>query len=133
NLTPHQIKTIITRAGNGSKVVCLGNLAQIDTPYLNATSSGLTYLTECFKDFPHAVHIHLQGDPRSILAEYAETHPPRVRLTARPVRTGGGAPTKKPPPAPAPVGAPAPGANDCLPGSHRGGAPTKNLTQPPPL
>src|SRR5690606_32258249 len=38
NLTPHQIKTIITRAGNGSKVVCLGNLAQIDTPYLNATS-----------------------------------------------------------------------------------------------
>ena len=74
NLTPHQIKTIITRAGNGSKVVCLGNLAQIDTPYLNATSSGLTYLTECFKDFPHGVHIHLQGVPRSILAEYAESH-----------------------------------------------------------
>ena len=74
NLTPHQIKTIITRAGAGSKVVCLGNLAQIDTPYLNATSSGLTYLTECFKDFPHGVHIHLQGVPRSILAEYAETH-----------------------------------------------------------
>ena len=74
NLTPHQIKTIITRAGTGSKVVCLGNLAQIDTPYLNATSSGLTYLTECFKDFPHGVHIHLQGVPRSILAEYAETH-----------------------------------------------------------
>lgn len=74
NLTPHQIKTIITRAGTGSKVVCLGNLAQIDTPYLNATSSGLTYLTECFKDFPHGVHIHLQGVPRSVLAEYAETH-----------------------------------------------------------
>ncbi|MEL0169256.1 MAG: PhoH family protein [Pseudomonadaceae bacterium] len=74
NLTPHQIKTIITRAGNGSKVICLGNLAQIDTPYLNATSSGLTYLTECFKDFPHGVHIHLQGVPRSALAEYAETH-----------------------------------------------------------
>ena len=74
NLTPHQIKTIITRAGNGSKVICLGNLAQIDTPYLNATSSGLTYLTECFKDFPHGVHIHLQGVPRSTLAEYAETH-----------------------------------------------------------
>ena len=72
NLTPHQIKTIITRAGNGSKVICLGNLAQIDTPYLNATSSGLTYLTECFKDFPHGVHIHLQGVPRSALAEYAE-------------------------------------------------------------
>ena len=74
NLTPHQIKTIITRAGNGSKVICLGNLARIDTPYLNATSSGLTYLTECFKDFPHGVHIHLQGVPRSALAEYAETH-----------------------------------------------------------
>ncbi|AJE16380.1 PhoH family protein [Stutzerimonas balearica] len=74
NLTPHQMKTIITRAGNGSKVVCLGNLAQIDTPYLSATSSGLTYLTERFKDFPHGVHITLQGVPRSILAEYAEAH-----------------------------------------------------------
>ena len=74
NLTPHQMKTIITRAGNGSKVVCLGNLAQIDTPYLSATSSGLTYLTERFKDFPHGVHITLQGVPRSVLAEYAEAH-----------------------------------------------------------
>ncbi|MGH8418316.1 MAG: PhoH family protein [Pseudomonas sp.] len=74
NLTPHQMKTIITRAGAGSKVVCLGNLAQIDTPYLSATSSGLTYLTERFKDFPSGVHITLQGVPRSILAEYAESH-----------------------------------------------------------
>lgn len=74
NLTPHQMKTIITRAGAGSKVVCLGNLAQIDTPYLSATSSGLTYLTERFKDFPHGVHITLQGVPRSVLAEYAEAH-----------------------------------------------------------
>ena len=74
NLTPHQMKTIITRAGAGSKVVCLGNLAQIDTPYLSATSSGLTYLTERFKDFPHGVHITLQGVPRSVLAEYAEGH-----------------------------------------------------------
>ncbi|MCL7461243.1 PhoH family protein [Pseudomonas sp. NW5] len=74
NLTPHQVKTIITRAGNGSKVICLGNLAQIDTPYLSATSSGLTYLTERFKDFPHGVHIMLQGVPRSVLAEYAEEH-----------------------------------------------------------
>ncbi|CAH0650058.1 MULTISPECIES: PhoH family protein [Pseudomonas] len=74
NLTPHQMKTIITRAGSGSKVVCLGNLAQIDTPYLSATSSGLTYLTERFKDFPHGVHITLQGVPRSVLAEYAESH-----------------------------------------------------------
>ena len=74
NLTPHQMKTIITRAGSGSKVVCLGNLAQIDTPYLSATSSGLTYLTERFKDFPHGVHITLQGVPRSLLAEYAEAN-----------------------------------------------------------
>ena len=74
NLTPHQMKTIITRAGSGSKVVCLGNLAQIDTPYLNATSSGLTYLNERFKGFEHGGSIELQGVPRSILAEYAESH-----------------------------------------------------------
>lgn len=72
NLTPHQIKTIVTRAGNGSKVICLGNLAQIDTPYLSATSSGLTYLAERFKGFPFGGNIQLQGVPRSILAEYAE-------------------------------------------------------------
>ncbi len=74
NLTPHQIKTIITRAGNGSKVICLGNLAQIDTPYLSPTSSGLTYLTERFKDFAFGGNIKLQGVPRSALAEYAESH-----------------------------------------------------------
>jgi PhoH-like ATPase len=72
NLTPHQIKTLITRAGTGSKVICLGNLAQIDTAYLSATSSGLTYLTERFKGFEHGSHITLQGVPRSLLAEYAE-------------------------------------------------------------
>lgn len=74
NLTPHQVKTIITRAGNGSKVICLGNLAQIDTAYLNAPSSGLTYLTQRFRGFKYGGHIHLQGVPRSILAEYAESH-----------------------------------------------------------
>lgn len=74
NLTPHQMKTIITRAGNGSKVVCLGNLAQIDTPYLSATSSGLTYLTERFKDFSTAYISPCKGVPRSVLAEYAEAH-----------------------------------------------------------
>ena len=74
NLTPHQIKTIITRAGNGSKVICLGNLAQIDTPYLSALSSGLTYMTERFKSFRHGAHIHLQGVPRSVLAEFAEAN-----------------------------------------------------------
>ncbi|XKH02587.1 PhoH family protein [Marinobacter nauticus] len=74
NLTPHQVKTIITRAGTGSKVICLGNLAQIDTPYLGPLSSGLTYMTERFKGFQHGGHIHLQGVPRSILAEYAEAN-----------------------------------------------------------
>ncbi len=74
NLTPHQIKTIITRSGTGSKVVCLGNLAQIDTPYLSPTSSGLTYMSERFKKFRHGGHIHLKGVPRSILAEFAEAN-----------------------------------------------------------
>lgn len=74
NLTPHQMKTIITRAGQGSKVVCLGNLAQIDTPYLNYMSSGLTYLSERFRGFSHGGMLQLVGVPRSILAEYAETH-----------------------------------------------------------
>ncbi|OUS23800.1 ATPase [Gammaproteobacteria bacterium 45_16_T64] len=74
NLTPHQIKTIITRAGEGSKVVCLGNLAQIDTPYLSPTSSGLTYMSERFKGFPHGASVQLNGVPRSLLAEYAESH-----------------------------------------------------------
>ncbi len=74
NLTPHQIKTIITRAGNGSKVICLGNLAQIDTPYLSPTSSGLTYLAERFKNFENGGSLQLQGVPRSKLAAYAEKH-----------------------------------------------------------
>ena len=72
NLTPHQIKTIVTRAGNGSKVICLGNLAQIDTPYLTPISSGLTYLTERFKGFDQGGNILLQGVPRSVLAAFAE-------------------------------------------------------------
>jgi len=74
NLTPHQVKTIITRAGEGTKVVCLGNLAQIDTPYLRATSSGLTYMSERFKGFKHGGSIALKGVARSRLAEYAEQH-----------------------------------------------------------
>lgn len=72
NLTPHQIKTIVTRAGNGSKVICLGNLAQIDTPYLTPISSGLTYLTERFKGFQQGGNILLKGVPRSVLAAFAE-------------------------------------------------------------
>ena len=74
NLTPHQIKTIVTRAGNGSKVICLGNLAQIDTPYLTPISSGLTYLAERFKGFDQGGNILLQGVPRSALAKFAEEH-----------------------------------------------------------
>lgn len=74
NLTPHQMKAIITRAGEGSKVVCLGNLAQIDTPYLSPISSGLTYMTERFKGFRHGTSLRLHGIPRSLLAEYAEAH-----------------------------------------------------------
>lgn len=74
NLTPHQVKTIITRAGTGSKVICLGNLAQIDTPYLNPVSSGLTYLIERLKNFPYGGTIQLKGSPRSVLAEYAGQH-----------------------------------------------------------
>ena len=74
NLTPHQIKTIVTRAGQGTKVVCLGNLAQIDTPYLNSTSSGLTYMSERFKGFQHGGAISLRGVARSRLAAFAETH-----------------------------------------------------------
>lgn len=74
NLTPHQIKTIVTRAGTGSKVICLGNLAQIDTPYLTPVSSGLTYLTERFKQFAYGGNLQLQGVPRSALAAYAEEH-----------------------------------------------------------
>ena len=74
NLTPHQMKAIITRAGEGSKVVCLGNLAQIDTPYLSATSSGLTFMTERFKGFAAGGSIQLNGVPRSQLAEFAESH-----------------------------------------------------------
>lgn len=74
NLTPHQMKAIITRAGEGSKVVCLGNLSQIDTPYLSATSSGLAYMAERFKGFAHGGSVHLNGVPRSVLAEFAETN-----------------------------------------------------------
>jgi len=74
NLTPYQMKAILTRAGEGSKVICLGNLAQIDTPYLTPTSSGLTYMTERFKGFSHGASLQLNGVPRSVLAEFAESN-----------------------------------------------------------
>jgi len=71
NLTPKQMKTLITRAGPGTKIVCLGNLAQIDTPYLTEGSSGLTYVVDRFKSWPHAGHITLQQGERSRLADFA--------------------------------------------------------------
>ncbi|MEN8174624.1 MAG: PhoH family protein [Pseudomonadota bacterium] len=74
NLTPKQMKTLITRAGPGSKVVCLGNVAQIDTPYLTETTSGLTYVVDRFKAWPHAGHITLIRGERSRLADYASDY-----------------------------------------------------------
>jgi PhoH-like ATPase len=71
NLTPKQIKTLITRAGPGTKIICIGNLAQIDTPYLTATSSGLTYVVDKFKSWDHGAHITLKRGERSRLADYA--------------------------------------------------------------
>jgi PhoH-like ATPase len=71
NLTPKQMKTLITRAGPGTKIVCLGNVAQIDTPYLTETTSGLTYAVDRFKDWPHSGHITLQRGERSRLADFA--------------------------------------------------------------
>lgn len=71
NLTPKQMKTLITRAGPGTKIVCLGNVAQIDTPYLTETTSGLTYVVDRFKHWPHGGHITLLRGERSRLADFA--------------------------------------------------------------
>ena len=71
NLTPKQMRTLVTRAGPGTKVICLGNLAQIDTPYLTEGSSGLTYVVDRFKGWKHAGHITLQRGERSRLADHA--------------------------------------------------------------
>lgn len=71
NLTPKQMKTLITRAGPGTKVVCLGNIAQIDTPYLTEGSSGLTYVVDRFKGWGHNGHVTLVRGERSRLADFA--------------------------------------------------------------
>ncbi|SNR63372.1 PhoH-like ATPase [Methylobacillus rhizosphaerae] len=71
NLTPKQMKTLITRAGPGTKVVCLGNIAQIDTPYLTEGSSGLTYVVDRFKGWTHNGHVTLVRGERSRLADFA--------------------------------------------------------------
>lgn len=71
NLTPKQMKTLVTRAGPGTKIVCLGNVEQIDTPYLTETTSGLTYAVDRFKNWEHSAHITLRRGERSRLADYA--------------------------------------------------------------
>lgn len=71
NLTPKQIKTLVTRAGPGTKIVCLGNIAQIDTPYLTEGSSGLTYVVDRFKGWSHSGHVTLARGERSRLADHA--------------------------------------------------------------
>ncbi|MGC3980595.1 MAG: PhoH family protein [Steroidobacteraceae bacterium] len=74
NLTPKQMKALITRAGPGTKLVCLGNIAQIDTPYLSETTCGLTYVVNRFRDWRHSGHITLKRGERSRLADYASEH-----------------------------------------------------------
>jgi len=71
NLTSKQLKTLVTRAGPGTKVVCLGNIAQIDTPYLTETTSGLTYVIDRFRNWEHSGHITLLRGERSRLADYS--------------------------------------------------------------
>ena len=71
NLTPKQMKTLITRAGEGTKVICLGNIAQIDSPYLSESTSGLTYVVDRFKEWDHSAHITLAQGERSRLALFA--------------------------------------------------------------
>lgn len=74
NLTAKQMKTLITRAGPGTKIVCLGNIAQIDTPYLTETTSGLTYVVDRFKQCEFGGHITLTTGERSRLADFASTN-----------------------------------------------------------
>ena len=74
NLTSKQIKTLITRAGPGSKIICLGDIKQIDTPYLSETTSGLTFAVDRFKHWQHSGHMTLTRGERSRLAYYAAEH-----------------------------------------------------------
>lgn len=71
NLTPKQMKALVTRAGPGTKMICLGNIAQIDTPYLTETTSGLTFVVNRFHGWTHSGHITLMRGERSRLADYA--------------------------------------------------------------
>jgi PhoH-like ATPase len=71
NLTPKQMKALVTRAGPGTKLVCLGNIAQIDSPYLSETTCGLTYVVNRFRGWKHYGHITLTRGERSRLADFA--------------------------------------------------------------
>jgi PhoH-like ATPase len=71
NLTPKQMRAMITRAGPGTKIICMGNIAQIDTPYLTETTAGLTYVVDRFKQWEHSGHVTLVRGERSRLADYA--------------------------------------------------------------
>ena len=71
NLTPKQMKALVTRAGPGTKLACLGNVAQIDTPYLTETTSGITYAVNRFRGWSHSGHVTLLRGERSRLADYA--------------------------------------------------------------
>ncbi len=71
NLSPHEMKTIITRAGDNTKIVITGDTFQIDSPYLDSVSNGLAYVVECFKDEPIAGHVSLEKGERSRLSELA--------------------------------------------------------------
>ncbi|SNB45889.1 PhoH family protein [Geobacter sp. DSM 9736] len=71
NLTPHEIKTIVTRAGEGTKIVLTGDPYQIDNPYVDSSSNGLTYVVEKFKEQPIAAHVTMTKGERSALAELA--------------------------------------------------------------
>ncbi|MFW5811426.1 MAG: PhoH family protein, partial [Alkalispirochaetaceae bacterium] len=71
NLSPHEIKTIVSRAGTGSKVVLTGDPYQIDSPYLDANSNGLSYLVEAFKGQELFGHMIMNRSERSRLAELA--------------------------------------------------------------
>ena len=74
NLTSKQIKTLVTRAGPGSKIICLGDIKQIDTPYLTETTSGLTFAVDRFKNWEHSAHMTLTRGERSRLAYFAAEH-----------------------------------------------------------
>ena len=71
NLTSKQIKTLVTRAGPGSKIICLGDIKQIDTPYLSETTSGLTFAVDRFKYWDYSAHMTLTRGERSRLALFA--------------------------------------------------------------